>query len=98
MIFLNIYVCTILFALFALMLMGIEIAFYAKEHNLISTRKKSVGRQLFDWFKLLLQCAIPLYNILCGFCFLAGAFSETFLENAVQRCIEEGKLKYKDAE
>ena len=63
MIILNIYVLTVLFALASLILMGIEITFYSKRHNLVSAVKRSFGETIFEWFKIILQCAMPLYNI-----------------------------------
>ena len=96
MIILNIYVCTILFALASLILMVIEVSFYAKRHNLVSTIHRSFGESLFQWFKLLLQCAIPLYNIFCGFVFMVATLNENFLAQAVQNAIEKGTIKYKE--
>lgn len=96
MIILNIYVCTILFALASLLLMTIEVRFYAKRHNLVSAIHRSFGEHLFQWFKLFLQCAIPLYNIFCGFVFMTGVFNENFLARNVQICIEKGEIKYKE--
>ena len=98
MIILNIYVCTVIFALVSLAFMSIEVMFYAKAHNLVSTFNRSFVERVWEWFKLLFQCAIPLFNIFIGLCFLVGAFNENFLERTVQTCIDKGTIKYKDSE
>lgn len=98
MIILNIYVCTVIFALVSLALMGIEVMFYSKAHNLVSTTNRSFAEQMWEWFKILFQCAIPLFNIFVGLCFLVAAFNENFLERTIQTCINKGTIKYKDSE
>lgn len=98
MIILNIYVCTVLFALFALALMSIEVYFYSKEHGLVSTRKRSFFHTVFEWFKILLMCAIPLFNLFIGLCFAVAVFNEEFLARAIQNCIDQGTIKYKESE
>ena len=96
MILLNIYVATILFAFFGLIMLSIETALYSKEHNLVSTKKQSIGRRIFDMVKLIVQCCLPLWNIVIGVMFLCGAFSKNVLEMSVQKCLDEGTLEYKD--
>ena len=98
MIILNIYVCTVIFAIISFAFMSIEVKFYAKAHNLVSTANRSFAEQLWVWFKLLVRCAIPLFNIFVGLCFLTGAFNENFLERTTQACIDKGTIKYKDSE
>lgn len=98
MIILNIYVCTVIFALVSLTLMSIEVMFYSKAHNLVSTTHRSFAEQMWQWFKILFQCAIPLFNIFVGLCFLAATFNENFLERTIQTSINEGTIKYKDNE
>jgi len=98
MIILNIYVCTVIFALVSLALMSIEVMFYSKAHNLVSTTNRSFAERVWEWFKILFQCAIPLFNIFVGLCFLVAAFNENFLERTIQTCIIKGTIKYKDSE
>ena len=96
MIILNIYVFTVLFALASFILMSIAITFYGKRHNLVSAVKRSFGERIFEWFKIILQCTIPLYNIFVSLCFLIMVFNENFLEETVHSCILKGTIKYKD--
>lgn len=96
MILLNIYVATILFAFFGLIMLSIETALYSKEHNLVPTRNQSIGRRIFNVVKLIVQCCLPLWNIVVGVIFLCGAFSKNILEMSVQKCLNEGTIEYKD--
>lgn len=98
MIILNIYVCTVIFALVSLAFMSIEVMFYSKAHNLVSTTNRSFARRMWEWFKILFQCAIPLFNIFVGLCFLVATFNEDFFERTIQTCIDKGTIKYKDSE
>ena len=98
MILLNIYVATILFALFGLIMLSIETTLYAKEHNLVSTKNQTVGRRIFNVVKLIVQCCLPLWNIVVGVIFLCGVFSKNVLEMSVQKCLDEGTIEYKDEE
>jgi hypothetical protein len=78
--------------------MSIEVAFYSKRHNLVSAINRSLGERIFEWFKIILQCIIPLYNIFVGLCFTVATFNQNFLEKTIHNCIFKGTIKYKDSE
>lgn len=96
MILLNIYITTIIFAIVSLVLLSIETNLYCREHGIIVAVKHTLGRRIFDWVKIFIQCCIPLWNIWLGICYLVAVFSEKFMEQITKDNIVKGKLKYKD--
>lgn len=95
MIILNIYAITVIIAIITNLWMCFECNVYAKEHGIIG-KKQSLERRISNWIKIVVQCFIPLYNIFISIAFLVAIFNENVMQNAINNCIEQGKLKYKD--
>ena len=96
MILLNIYVATIIFAIVGSVLLSIEAALYAKENGIISAKQNSIGRKIFDWCKIVIQCAIPLYNLLVGFSAFIVALNSELTKKSFDNLLAKGELKYKE--
>lgn len=98
MIILNIYIASIVFALFGMFLLYIQTILYAKRHKLTPTEKKTTGEKIFSNFKAFLSCCIPLYNIFWGIVCLIGTLNDKIFEAAVEKNIQDGTFKYKEDE
>lgn len=93
MIFLNIWFVTILIAVLSFILFSIDIEIYGKVKGYRSTRKKSFAEKIWNVFKILLQCCIPLYNLFVAFSFLLTLFCEEFKQSAFDKAIQKGDIK-----
>lgn len=96
MIWLNIYVITVLFCIVAHILVSIEVNLLAKEQGFVSTRKRTKGRMVFTWVKTFIICLIPLWNIVVGCASMAYVFSEKVQKQALEQLLAKGEVKYKD--
>ena len=96
MILLNIYVATVIFAIIGSILVAIESNLYAKENGIVLATRKSVGRQVFDLCKIVIQCAIPLYNLLVGFSTFIVALNSELTKKTFDNLLAKGELKYRE--
>jgi hypothetical protein len=90
MVLLNIYIATIIFAIIATFLIVCEVKVYCKEHNVTRSHKSSLPRRLMNEAKLLLNCIIPLYNVLIGICDIMALLSPSLFKAAMQRNLDNG--------
>ncbi len=93
MIILKIWFVTILIALISFILFSIEIRIYSKANGYHSTRNLRFVERVWNYFKILLQCCIPLYNLLVAFSFLLALFSEEAKKSAFDRAILKGDIE-----
>jgi hypothetical protein len=93
MIFLNIWCVTILIAVLSFILFSIEIGIYSKAKGYRSVRKKSFVEIIWNYFKILLQCCIPLYNLFVTFAFLLALFCEEHKQSAFDNAVQKGEIK-----
>jgi hypothetical protein len=96
MIWLNIYVVTVLFCIVARILVSIEVNLLAKEQGVVSTRKRIKGRMVFTWVKTFIICLVPLWNIVVGCASMAYVFSEKVQKQTLEQLLAKGEVKYKD--
>ena len=93
MIFLNIWCVTILIAVLSFILFSIEIEIYSKAKGYRSARKKSFAEIIWNYFKIILQCCIPLYNLFVAFSFLLALFCEEVKQSAFDNAVQKGDIK-----
>jgi hypothetical protein len=93
MIILKIWLITILVAIFSFILFSIEVVIYSKAKGYRSARKMSFVERIWSYFKIFLQCCIPLYNLLVAFTFLLCLFSEEVKQSAFDSSVQKGDIK-----
>ena len=93
MIILKIWFVTILIALLSFILFAIDIGIYSKAKGYRSARKKSCAEIIWNYFKIFLQCCIPLYNLLVAFTFLLNLFCEELKQSAFDNAVRKGDIK-----
>ena len=96
MIWLYIYIATVLFCIVSHILMSVEVNLLAKELNFAPTKKRAKGRDFFTWLKIVLKSLVPLWNIILGCAMLMFVFSDKVQKQVIEREIANGELKYKD--
>jgi hypothetical protein len=93
MIILKIWLVTILVAVLSFILFAIDVVIYSKAKGYRSARKKSFAEIIWNYFKIFLQCCIPLYNLLVAFTFLLNLFCEELKQSAFNNSVQNGDIK-----
>ncbi len=96
MIWLNIYVVTVLLCIVAHILATIEVNLLAKERGFMSTKKRARGRMVFTWIKTILISLIPLWNVILGCTLVVFVFSEKVQKQTLEHLLAKGEIKYED--
>jgi hypothetical protein len=93
MIILKIWLVTILIAVLSFILFSVEIVIYSKAKGYRSARKMSFVERMWGYFKILLQCCIPLYNLFVALSFFLCLFCEEFKQSAFDNAVQKGDIK-----
>ena len=93
MIILKIWLVTILVAVLSFILFAIEIKIYSKAKGYRSARKMSFVERIWGYFKIFLQCCIPLYNLFVALSFVLCVFCEEFKQSAFNNAVQKGDIK-----
>lgn len=96
MIWLNIYVVTVLFCIVANIFASIEINLLAKEQGFVYAKKRAKGRLFFTWVKIILKSLIPLWNLVVGCALTIYVFSERVQKQALEQLLAKGEIEYID--
>lgn len=93
MIILKIWLITILTAVLSSILFSIEIMVYSKAKGYRSARKMGFAERVWGYFKILLQCCIPLYNLFVTLTLLLNLFCEEYKQLAFDEAVQNGDIK-----
>ena len=93
MIILKIWFVTILVAVLSFILFAIDVKIYSNAKGYRSARKKSFAEIIWNYFKIFLQCCIPLYNLFVAFTFLLCLFCEQMKQSTFDNAVQRGDIK-----